>query len=197
MSIQDRLNELPVVTIGGETEEKQKLISSVEKIEEKIEEKQNNKNLKTKVVEEKSKYEIDKNTTFVIKFGIYFESNNNIIVIPHDRIEEIENNIKGVVIEKHWVKFRMWNFMESIDWRQECMDYNQSYRIFNVNQNKFNELKVRRLLLEWSFNEYDDRHKLFHINKQLTDESMGVIFNKLHPHIVKKIIELMNECLGD
>ena len=184
MSVHDRLNSLPVVQ-PNLNKEKSELVSTVEKTQNPV--------LKTKAKESKSRYEIDKDTKFTIRFGIYFESNGGVVIIPQDRIETLEESVKDIVIEKHWVTFRLWNYMESIDWRQESIEYNNSSRVFNVNQNKFNELKVRRLLLEWSF----DEHKLFHINNQLTDESMSVIFYKLNPHIVKKIIDLMNEELGE
>jgi hypothetical protein len=87
--------------------------------------------------------------------------------------------------------------MESMTWKQECMDFLQGYRVFNLNVNKFNELKVRRLLLDWSFKEFGDEHKLFHVNKQLTDESMDLFFRRFNPNIVQYVVNKMNEFLGE
>ena len=84
-----------------------------------------------------------------------------------------------------------------MSWKQECMEFVQSYRIFNLNTNKFNELKVRRLLIDWSFKDYGEDHKLFHFNEQLTDESMDLFFRKFNPNIIQHVINSMNNYLGD
>lgn len=184
----NRLANLPVVRLPNNDEQENEEINSNEnKIEETV--------FQTKVKKEKSKYEIDKDTTFIIEFGIIFDE-EQVVIIPKNKFEDIDR-IGSNLYEKHWAKFRMWNFLESVSWRQECMDFLQTYRIFNLNVNKFNELKVRRLLLDWSFKDYGDNHRLFHINKQLTDESMNLFFKDFNPLIIQHIVNKMNDFLGD
>lgn len=182
----NRLDSLPVVRLGGNKEEENKVISS---------EKSSDTKLQTTVKKQKSKYEIDKDTNFKIEFGIMFDD-TQVVIIPKEKFEDVDK-IGSNIYEKHWVTFRMWNFLESVTWRQECMEFLQHYKIFNLNINKFNELKVRRLLLDWSFKDYGDNHKLFHINEQLTDESMNLFFKDFNPIIIQHIVSEMNQNLGD
>lgn len=187
----NRLDSLPIVRIGDSSKSTQNesagFKTSVTQ-EKEIP-------FQTKVTKAKSKYEVDNETTFLIEFGVLF-TDSQIIIIPKENFSEADD-IANNLYEKHWVKFRMWNFMESTTWKQECMDFLPAHRVFNLNSNKFNELKVRRLLLDWSFKDYGDDHKLFHINKQLTDEGMDLFFKRFNPHIIQHIVNKMNDFLGD
>ena len=182
----NRLDSLPVVRLGGNKEEENKVISS---------EKSSDTKLQTTVKKQKSKYEVDKDSNFKIEFGVMFDD-TQVVIIPKEKFEDVDK-IGSNIYEKHWVTFRMWNFLESVTWRQECMEFLQHYKIFNLNVNKFNELKVRRLLLDWSFKDYGDNHKLFHINEQLTDESMNLFFKDFNPIIIQHVVGEMNRNLGD
>jgi hypothetical protein len=182
----NRLDSLPVVRLGRNKEEENKIISS---------EKSSDIKLQTTVKKQKSKYEVDKDSNFKIEFGVMFDD-TQVVIIPKEKFEDVDK-IGSNIYEKHWVTFRMWNFLESVTWRQECMEFLQHYKIFNLNINKFNELKVRRLLLDWSFKDYGDNHKLFHINEQLTDESMNLFFKDFNPIIIQHIVSEMNQNLGD
>ena len=182
----NRLDSLPVVRLGGNKEEENKVISS---------EKSSDTKLQTTVKKQKSKYEVDKDSNFKVEFGVMFDD-TQVVIIPKEKFEDVDK-IGSNIYEKHWVTFRMWNFLESVTWWQECMEFLQHYKIFNLNVNKFNELKVRRLLLDWSFKDYGDNHKLFHINEQLTDESMNLFFKDFNPIIIQHIVGEMNRNLGD
>ena len=181
-----RLDDLPVVRIK---------LNEKKEDEIKTETSATDVSIVTKITKPKSKYEVDKETTFTVEFGIMF-NDEQIIIIPKEKFEQIDNIDTGLY-EKHWAKFRLWNFLESMSWRQECMEFIQLHRIFNLNTNKFNELKVRRLLLDWSFRERGDDHKLFHYNEQLTDESMNLFFKKFNPNIIQYIVNKMNDFLGE
>ena len=184
-----RLDDLPVVRLGeSSNQDNIKYQQSHQEYEKEIP-------FQTKQTKAKSKYEIDNDTTFVVEFGVMF-TDSQIIIIPKENFSEADD-IADDLYEKHWVKFRLWNFMESATWKQECMDFIPAHRIFNLNTNKFNELKVRRLLLDWSFKDYGFDHKLFHINKQLTDESMDLFFKKFNPNIIQYVVNKMNDFLGD
>ena len=173
----NRLNDIPVIRFGKEKIDLSK----------KSDVKNSNLELKSELKKEKTKYEIDKDTTFIINFGVAFSDERVYIV------EEKDIELFGA--EKHWVKFRLWNYMEEISWRQECMDFDQRYRMFTLNTNKFDEIKVRRLLLSWSFSEHYEEHKLVHINNQLCDESLKMIFTEIYPCITRYIISKMNQQL--
>lgn len=183
----NRLDDIPVVRLGLNEPVKQEKMQSTAFMTE--------SSIQTKITKEKSKYEIDENTTFTIHFGVMFNE-EQIIIIPQSKFEDVDK-IDANLYEKHWVKFRLWNFLESMHWKQECMEFLPQHRIFNLNINKFNELKVRRLLLDWSFKEYGDNHKLFHVNKQLTDESMNLFFKSFNPNIIQYVLNKMNENLGE
>ena len=185
-----RLDDLPVVRLGDIEENKEEPKMSFQSSS-------NSKNngFQTKVTKARSRYEVDSETTFTVELGVMF-TDEQVIVIPKEKFIEADE-LGGDLYEKHWVKFRLWNFMESMAWKQECMDFLQGYRVFNLNVNKFNELKVRRLLLDWSFKEFGDEHKLFHVNKQLTDESMDLFFRRFNPNIVQYVVNKMNEFLGE
>ena len=185
-----RLDSLPVVNLADIEENK-------EKPKTQFQSSSNSKDnsFQTKLTKARSRYEIDNDTTFTVELGVMF-TDEQVIVIPKEKFADADE-LGGGLYEKHWVKFRLWNFMESMTWKQECMDFLQVYRVFNLNVNKFNELKVRRLLLDWSFKDFGDDHKLFHINKQLTDESMELFFKRFNPIIVQYVINKMNEFLGE
>ena len=63
--------------------------------------------------------------------------------------------------------------------------------VIRQNIEKLNERKIRRLLLDWSFGEYDDRLKLLHCDGMLSDESYSV-FMGLYPSIAGTIVDMMN-----
>lgn len=197
-SINSRLDDLPVIKLGSDLKIIDENVQT--KKEEILSKNKTHLNsqeipLQTKIIKEKSKYEVDIDTTFLIEFGVLFD-NEHIIIVHKDKFEEIDK-IGENLYEKHWVKFRLWNFLESMTWKQECMDFIQMHKIFNLNINKFNELKVRRLLLDWSFKDYGDNHRLFHYNNQLTDESMELFFKKFNPNIIQFIVNSMNNYLGE
>lgn len=123
------------------------------------------------------KYEIKPDSYFYVKFGLKFlkdemdENLERLVVVEYDKInKEIDN---------FWMKFRMWTFMEEQEWKNTCTEQNKNGD-YLINRIKLNELKVRHLLLEWSFEE----NKLIHINKYLVDESHKD-FLTLHPNILK------------
>jgi len=53
-----------------------------------------------------SKYQVNKDSYFIIKFGLLRQSDGRFIPIDYAS----SDNYKDA--EKHWVKFRMWNYME-------------------------------------------------------------------------------------
>ena len=136
-----------------------------------------------------TKYEVTPQTCFTIHFCIGFE---------HDRPHVYVENAKMAhpEYELHWVTFRMWTYREELDWKQRCTEYDNMTGISRLNTIKFNELKIRNLLKDWSFGENEPKFKLFHVNGILSDESYN-LFNGMYPTIVDNIIFLMNQVLED
>ena len=141
----------------------------------------------TSFVKELTKYQVTKDSTFTVKFGLV-EQDGRFIPIKEDALL----NYRGA--ELVWVKFRMWTFQEELDWKNSCNEFNNLYKCQVLNNDKLNELKIKRLILDWSFGENYDRLKLLHTDGRLSDESFN-IFKGLYPSIVNTIIELMNNVL--
>lgn len=136
----------------------------------------------------KSKYEVTKDSYFVIRFGLLQMEDGRFVPVNEGALEKYSN------AEPHWVKFRMWNFDEELKWKSEFLEYSNQMKVQQVNQDKLNERKIRRLMMDWSFGEYDDNLKLLHCDGVLSDESYS-LFMGLYPSIASTIIELMNMVL--
>lgn len=137
----------------------------------------------------KSKYQIDKDTSFIVKFGLlYKEEQGYFITIKDQSVADFPK------AQHHWVKFRMWTYQEQIKWKNQSNEYNNSIKSLFLNFNKLNELKIINLILDWSFGEYDSSLKLLHCDGKLSDESYSM-FKGLYPVIANTIIDLMNNVL--
>ena len=88
----------------------------------------------------------------------------------------------------------MWTYDEELQWKADCLEYNSQTKIQSINYDKLNEIKLKNLLLDWSFAENEDRLKLLHCDGKLSDESYS-IFNGLYPSIATCIVEMMNDVL--
>lgn len=142
---------------------------------------------KTSYEKEMTKYEVKKDTTFNIEFGL-MEKDGRILVV------NVPSTLDNSTVESHWVKFRMWTYSEELKWKNDCMEFNAGARSFILNHDKFNEIKIRNLLIDWSFAIKADKHKLLHVNKYLSDESYEM-FKGFFPNVINIIISLMNEVL--
>jgi hypothetical protein len=138
-----------------------------------------------KIVREPSVYEVATDATFTIKFSTKQHEGRWIICEPDELDSSVEN---------HWVEFKVWNFADEIAIRKESTGYDAYKRMHIVDHDRMNRIKVQKLIKAWSFEEKDDRLKLIHVNGVLCDESYNV-FMRLHPNIVRTIIEKMNEVL--
>lgn len=149
--------------------------------------------IKKQVKEEKkekksfTKYEVSKESFFVIKFGL-IQNEQRINVIPDSDVQFYSE------AQHHWVKFRMWNYKEQLEWKENCMKFNQQSRSFLIDSNKLNEIKIKRLILDWSFGQIDTKFKLLHCGGVLSDESYQVILG-FFPVIINNIINMMNGVL--
>lgn len=126
-----------------------------------------------------SKYEVTKETTFTIRFKLSFLDDRWIITETGS---------------EQWVKFRMWNYTEEITWKNKVTEFDPEKRIHIINNDKFNEFKIRNLLIDWSLAADDINLKLIHVNNYLVDESYNR-FMLLQPNLVHFIINRMNSIL--
>ena len=88
----------------------------------------------------------------------------------------------------------MWNFREELEWKNQCMEFDSISRAFKQNIIKLNEIKIRRLIKDWSFSEIDPKFKLLHVDGVLSDESYNVMMG-FNPAIMDNLIVLMNNVL--
>lgn len=130
-----------------------------------------------------SKYEITEKSTFDVKFYLVDVEGR---WLPYDsRMEKVEGS------EEHCVTFRMWKFLEAIDLQRKSTSFDPTKRIHYTDQDLLNRLKIQSLLKEWSFEKFDPKLKLLHVNGVLVDESYNKFIN-LHPNIVRYVVDRMN-----
>lgn len=142
---------------------------------------------KSSFIQKKTKYEVTKDTTFIVEFCL-IERDGRFLVVKKEAVDTMTE------AEPCWVKFRMWNYNEELTWKSQCMDFNHEIKAQFINNDKLNEKKIKELLLDWSFGEGNDRLKLLHTNGILSDESYN-IFRGLFPNIASAIVNLMNDVL--
>lgn len=134
-----------------------------------------------------SKYEVTPQSEFTVRFCLGF-ADGRVRVYAEDAY------LRDPDLERHWVKFRMWKYDEELSWQNRSMEYQGQTRSFTLNQNRFNELKIRNLIKAWSFEEYDAKFRLLHVDGVLSDESYD-IFRGFFPAIINCIIHMMNQVL--
>ena len=134
---------------------------------------------------EKTKYEVNSQSCFVVRFGLVQKDDGRFVPIKEDAVSGIPD------AESHWVRFRMWTYTEELNWKDKCTEYDAKARAQVINTVKLNEMKIKRLMLDWSFGEYNDGLKLLHCDGKLSDESYNV-FKGMYPSIANTIVDLMN-----
>ena len=135
-----------------------------------------------------TKYEVSPDSEFTVKFCLGFEEDGRIMAYKEDSYLRLEG------LEQHWAKFRMWTFKEELDWKSQCMEFDPVSRGFKQNILKLNEIKIRRLIKDWSFANVDPKFKLLHVDGVLSDESYNVMMG-FNPVIMDNLIVLMNNVL--
>ncbi len=128
-----------------------------------------------------SKYEVQPNQIFCIKFALK-EEDGRMIVVDYGKGED------------HWVKFKMWTYPQELEWRNQTSNFDNIHKTLVLDENKFNEIKLRNLIEEWSFSEYDDSLKLLHVNNYLSDEGFK-LFMGMFPSVIRHIFSSMNYVL--
>lgn len=134
-----------------------------------------------------SKYEVRPDSDFTIKFCLGFKD-GRVVVYTEDAYLKLPD------LEQHWVRFRMWKYDEELLWKNQSMEFDQMTRNFKLNSSKLDELKIRHLIKDWSFIEADEKFRLLHVNRVLSDESYD-IFKGFFPTIINNIIFMMNQVL--
>lgn len=133
----------------------------------------------------RTKYEVTKDSYFIVRFGLYQKEDGRFVPIKDEMVDDIPES------ERHWVKFRMWNYSEELKWKSEFLEYNNATKSQFLNTDRLNERKIRHLMLDWSFGSFDDRLKLLHCDGVLSDESYSM-FMGMYPSIAGTIVDLMN-----
>lgn len=134
----------------------------------------------------KSKWQLKEDETFKIRFNLKEAEKKRITL-------HLEPNSDPKTTE-HWVEFKMWDYSAMIAMRKMATKYHKESGSFYVDHDMYNDLKVRSLLVDWSFAHVDAQMKLQHHNNSLTDESFKM-FRSLYPWIGTAIIGKMNSVL--
>ena len=142
----------------------------------------------TTFVAKKTKYEVTSESYFVISFGLVEQVGGRFVPVNSEDVDNIPQ------AERHWVKFRMWNYGEELAWKSEFLEYDRASKSQVLNVEKLNERKIRHLMLDWSFGQNEDRLKLLHCDGKLSDESYSM-FMGLYPSIANTIVNMMNNVL--
>lgn len=155
---------------------------------------------KPEPLEEKSIVDINRS---IIDFGEFETKPTDIVMIKFGlrnkgnrwvAIDEKDIDTLDKTIEKHWFKFRIWNYGEETDIKKRSIVYSSEKRMNYTDYDIMNELKVRRLLLDWSLNGKNENLKLFYISGYMVDQSWEA-FTRLNINIIRFIISKMNEVL--
>jgi len=131
----------------------------------------------------KAKWQLQDNETFRIRFNLNEVEKKRITL----RLDETKNS--NTV--EHWVEFKMWDYNTMIAMRKLATKYHKESGSFYVDHDHFNDLKIKNLLVDWSFGQVDAQMKLQHHNNVLTDDSFKM-FRSLYPWIVSAIVNKMN-----
>jgi hypothetical protein len=129
------------------------------------------------------KYEITSEHTFEVKIYLRTEGNRWVVVSGPG---------KGVDEEK--VVFRMWSYDEIVSMRKAATSFDAVRRLHLVDTDLLDRLKVQKLMQSWTLDKDNPRLKVHRVNDVLTDESWSR-FTKLHPNIIRRILDGMNEIL--
>jgi len=127
------------------------------------------------------KYEVSPDDTFTIDIYLQIKEKRWILV------EESEE--EDVFHEE--VVMKMWTYNDSVELRKMATSYDQMKRLHMIDQDSLNRLKIQKFLVSWTFGRDNERLKLHHHNKTLTDESWAAV-SKLQPNILEYIIQKMN-----
>jgi len=134
-----------------------------------------------------SKYEVGPDSSFMVEFGI-LAKDDRYVIMDKDEVKMT----KGA--ESHWAKFKMWTYEQELDWKNEATEFDSTKRVHMLNTDKLNEIKLRNLILNWSFSEADNSLKMLHVNGVLADESLKVFYS-IYPSIARHIVDGMNDVL--
>lgn len=126
------------------------------------------------------KYEVTPETTFTVEIHLRKRGNRWVIV-----------ESSGNEVEDESVTFRMWGYDEMVEMRKMATTYDPVKRIHMIDHDALNQLKVQRLMVEWTFGRDNPRLKLWHVNGVLVDEAWAA-FKKLQPNIISHILNEMN-----
>ena len=131
----------------------------------------------------KSRWQLQENETFRIRFNLDEVKNKRI------RLHLDENKNTNTV--DHWVEFKMWDYSVMIAMRKRATKYHKESGSFYVDHDLYNDLKIRSLLVDWSFAQLDPHMKIQHNNNSLSEDSFKM-FRSLYPWVVTAIINKMN-----
>lgn len=135
----------------------------------------------------RARWQLKDNETFRIRFKV-LEPESGIVKVYRSGLETNNESYE------HWVEFKMWDYETMIKLKKSSTKYHNETRTFYVDQDFYDELKIKNLMKSWSFGEVDPHMKLQHFNGVMTDESFGLI-KRLYPFVVTKIIQEMNAVL--
>ena len=87
----------------------------------------------------------------------------------------------------------MWTYQQYNKFRDLCCEQDQ-YRNYVYNRSKLFKMKIKHLLLDWSFKQTDPNMRLMHVNEILSDQSIDD-FMRLHTNILLHVQNQLNNVL--
>jgi hypothetical protein len=134
----------------------------------------------------KSCWQLQENEKFRIRFDLKEIDKRRVVL-------NLSESLDSKTVE-HWVEFKMWDYHTMINMRKMATKHHRESGSFYVDHDLFNDIKIKNLLLDWSFAHIDPQMKLHHVNNSLTDDSFKM-FRSLYPWVVSSIINKMNSVL--
>lgn len=106
---------------------------------------------------------------FVVNFGIYVSPDDYMIV---RKIEEFDS-LSGV--EKHWMKIRLWSYLERSQIRKKCIEWSPQRNTRDFDEDRYNMYRVQKCLVDWSLSVDNERIKVLTVNGVMSDQTWNSI----------------------
>jgi len=91
-------------------------------------------------------------------------------------------------------KVRMWDWGSKRKLRKEATVYDQNIQTYFTDRDKYDELKLVRLLESWNLHELDPKMQLHRVEGRLSDETYRLLI-KSYPNLAEALLEAMNNVL--
>ena len=122
--------------------------------------------------------------TYPIRFWVSKEGDD--LVVQPKKLAK-----KGQV--EVWFKLKVPSQKMDIEMRKACMVRDSDSQILRLDYDKLQMERVRRLLVAWNLNEQDKDLLLHRVKEMVTDESLSILYDRIHHVIIRAFLRRLME----